>query len=270
MHPRAARLLLACYCCVQMPPPVITQVRQPLTTEGKLPEEVEEKGERAGLKSPAQRGSKGRGRGKGRGKGVGSASSKARGAHRWNSASGFAPRSNDERRPTPIHLDNVTWVALVGPKCSRAVDWAMTYGVVEHPERYPGLNRKSPRWQFQQRIFQTLPSARCPRVSNAAGQTSPQPSFAKQLGMNDSQLLVYKTLRRANAAVIATTSFQKMSKEAKDARRKELAATLSSRLRDVLNISQWRLFLNTSAALRRPPSLHLAAKITRDKHSTSS
>ena len=83
---------------------------------------------------------KGRGKDKGAGKSLGVAPTKGKGKGRGRGkAAGAGPGAKGKgggiKTATPRKLNNATWAAAVGPKCYRAVDWAMRTGVVEHPER---------------------------------------------------------------------------------------------------------------------------------------
>ena len=128
--------------------------------------------------------------------------------------------------------------------------------------RYPGLTQNSSRADFQHRLHQTHPTSKCP---DTAGHFSPTlPTFADALDLNYSQRHRYSTLRESNSASLGGKSFKALSAAQKQQRRHEVAKHTAHELRKILNASQWRTFTNRSAALRRPPSVHIAAGLARD------
>lgn len=55
-----------------------------------------------------------------------------------------------------------------GSSCWNEVQWAMTDGIRQHPEWYPGLNANSPREQFQEVVHQNSPG-KCPLPCGVLG-----------------------------------------------------------------------------------------------------
>ena len=188
-----------------------------------------------GIKSKASGKGKGKGKGKGRGKGAKQSFGKA---HPANRAS----------------------------VCASYVAWAMRVGITEHPERYPGLTANSSMLAFQQRLHMTTPASRCP---DAYGNyTAPTlPTFTSQLALNKTQLAAYRELRKAHAETLKSDAFKRLTPAAKQAKRRQLAASTAAAMQAVLNASQLALFTNRSAVLRRPPSMHIAATLVRSKAS---
>ena len=150
-------------------------------------------------------------------------------------------------------------------RCARAVDWAMKRGIMRSPDRYPGLMRNSSRQEFQQRLHQTSPASKCPDVH---GRMTPSlPTFAAAIGMNATQLVTYRTLRKHSAAQLSGPTFARLDASAKAKRRQEQAALTAKALRRLLNATQWQLFLNQTAVLRRPPAVHVAASMAKSRPS---
>ncbi len=148
-------------------------------------------------------------------------------------------------------------------KCQRAVHWAMKTGIVDHPERYPGLTPQSTVEQFRQRLHETMPTSGCPDAKGSYSMTSGLPTFTESLTLNSSQLTRYRRLRIANAAQLEGDAFKALNASQRNERRRELATDVAREMRRFLNASQWAVFVNQSAALRRPPAMHLAASIGR-------
>ncbi len=139
----------------------------------------------------------------------------------------------------------------------------MKTGIVDHPERYPGLTPQSTVEQFRQRLHETMPTSGCPDAKGSYSMTSGLPTFTESLTLNSSQLTRYRRLRIANAAQLEGDAFKALNASQRNERRRELATDVAREMRRFLNASQWAVFVNQSAALRRPPAMHLAASIGR-------
>ena len=125
--------------------------------------------------------------------------------------------------------------------------------------RYPGLSAKSTRREVQQRLHDTQPVSKCP---DAAGRASPAlPTFVEALGLNKTQAAAYRAARQASSDVLASAIFKNLDADGKRKRRVDLAAATARTLKRILTWSQWQIFANRSAALRRPPAVHVAADL---------
>jgi len=151
-----------------------------------------------------------------------------------------------------------------GKRCADTVAWVMRVGIIDHPQRFPGLSRNSSFNDVQQRLHKTMPSAKC---TDPLGRSSePLPTFTSQLALNRTQLVAYRELRKANAATLKGSAFKALSADAKQHMRRELLSQTARAMQSVLNASQLALFVNRSFALRRPPSMHAAADLLDSKH----
>jgi hypothetical protein len=140
----------------------------------------------------------------------------------------------------------------------------MRVGIREHPERYPGLTVNSSLLAVQQRLHMTTPASKCP---DAYGNyTAPAlPTFTAQLALNKTQLATYRGIRRAHAETLKSDAFKKLTPAAKQAKRSELAASTAVAIQGMLNATQLAMFTNRSAALRRPPAMHVAASMMKKR-----
>lgn len=150
--------------------------------------------------------------------------------------------------------------------CSEHVAWAMTTGIRDFPERYPGLNVNSSLAAFRQRLHDTTPASKCPD-SRAPGHHDPLPSFTSQLGLNNSQLAAYRSMRKSHADALKSPAFKALSTDAKQRKRQELAASDARAVASFLSPQQLAIFANHSAAIRRPPAMHVAAGMVRRRGS---
>ena len=73
-----------------------------------------------------------------------------------------------ERKAKSLHDFHVPCQdAAQGSQCWNEVQWAMTSGIHQHPEWYPGLSANSPREQFQEVVHQK--SGKCPLPCGVLG-----------------------------------------------------------------------------------------------------
>ena len=136
----------------------------------------------------------------------------------------------------------------------------MRVGIKEHPERYPGLTTNSSREEVQHRLHQTMPSSRCPDASGSFS-APVLPSFTTRLGLNASQLAAYRAMRKRHATELSSKPFKELGTRERAQKRREMALATLREMRGFLNASQVALFLNRTAAMRRPPSMHVAASL---------
>ena len=147
-------------------------------------------------------------------------------------------------------------------RCSTYVSWALRVGIKEHPERFPGLSTNSTWAVVQHRLHQTMPSSRCPDSSGSYSSPS-LPSFTTRLGLNSSQLHAYREMRKKHATEFSSKSFKGLDTSARVRRRREMAVETLRSMSAFLNATQLAIFSDRTAALRRPPAMHIAATMVR-------
>ena len=145
-------------------------------------------------------------------------------------------------------------------RCSTYVSWALRVGIKEHPERFPGLSTNSTWALVQHRLHQTMPSSRCPDSSGSYSSPS-LPSFTTRLGLNSSQLHAYREMRKKHATEFSSKSFKGLDTSARVRRRREMAVETLRSMSAFLNATQLAIFRNRTAAMRRPPAMHVAASL---------
>ena len=113
---------------------------------------------------------------------------------------------------------------------------------------------------IQDRLHKTMPSSRCPDASGSYSAPA-LPTFTSRLDLNSTQLKTYREMRRRHAAELATKEFKALSTAKRAERRREMAVQTLSTMRQVLNSTQLAMFFNRTAAMRRPPAMHVAASL---------